>query len=305
MWTNEQSIETVASPEAIWRLWSDVAGWSEWIADIEHIEISGPFAAGRPISATSWCAPSTASSGSKATATGSSTGWRSAVRQPIAWAPTWVLRSAAISRRPSPRSSSTPSADGTPPQPEPGVPALARHAALAASRGRGPSPPRSDPRAVRPARLHLVAERTGGVSDPGSPGSAGRHRHQDDLPGSPQPGEEGPRRPRGGPGRHPRETTAGHTTRGAARSPGDRCRRARRRRVLLRAVAGGRSRLSGPPRQPSRAEHDRLGDATGGGKTDEDTRDPGHDGCDSPATPRRTKRALLRAAREAPVRGRR
>ena len=52
MWTNEQSIETTASPEAIWRLWSDVAGWPEWNADIEHIEISGPFAAGSMISMT-------------------------------------------------------------------------------------------------------------------------------------------------------------------------------------------------------------------------------------------------------------
>jgi uncharacterized protein YndB with AHSA1/START domain len=52
MWTNEQSIETSASPEAIWRLWSDVAGWPEWNADIEHIEISGPFAAGSTISMT-------------------------------------------------------------------------------------------------------------------------------------------------------------------------------------------------------------------------------------------------------------
>lgn len=52
MWTNEQSIETVASPQAIWRLWSDVAGWPEWIADIEQIEISGPFAAGSTISMT-------------------------------------------------------------------------------------------------------------------------------------------------------------------------------------------------------------------------------------------------------------
>jgi uncharacterized protein YndB with AHSA1/START domain len=49
MWTNEQSIETAASPAAIWRLWSDVAGWPEWNADIEHIEISGPFAAGSTI----------------------------------------------------------------------------------------------------------------------------------------------------------------------------------------------------------------------------------------------------------------
>src|SRR4029450_9568756 len=52
MWINEQSIETAASPEAIWRLWSDVAGWPEWNADIEHIEISGPFAVGSTISMT-------------------------------------------------------------------------------------------------------------------------------------------------------------------------------------------------------------------------------------------------------------
>jgi hypothetical protein len=52
MWTNEHSIETAASPDAIWRLWSDVAGWPEWNADIEHIEISGPFAPGSTITMT-------------------------------------------------------------------------------------------------------------------------------------------------------------------------------------------------------------------------------------------------------------
>jgi polyketide cyclase/dehydrase/lipid transport protein len=52
MWTNEQSIETTASPAAIWRLWSNVSGWPEWNADIERIEISGPFAAGSTISMT-------------------------------------------------------------------------------------------------------------------------------------------------------------------------------------------------------------------------------------------------------------
>jgi Polyketide cyclase / dehydrase and lipid transport len=52
MWTNEHSIETTASPEAIWRLWSDVAGWPDWIADIEHIEIAGPFTAGSTITVT-------------------------------------------------------------------------------------------------------------------------------------------------------------------------------------------------------------------------------------------------------------
>jgi Polyketide cyclase / dehydrase and lipid transport len=52
MWATEHSIETSASPESIWRLWSDVATWSEWNADIERIEISGPFAAGSTIAMT-------------------------------------------------------------------------------------------------------------------------------------------------------------------------------------------------------------------------------------------------------------
>ncbi len=52
MWSNEQSIETTASPEAIWQLWSDVTGWPEWNADIAHIEISGPFATGSMITMT-------------------------------------------------------------------------------------------------------------------------------------------------------------------------------------------------------------------------------------------------------------
>jgi hypothetical protein len=52
MWANEQSIETDASANAIWRLWSDVAGWPEWNSDIEQIEISGPFAAGSTLSMT-------------------------------------------------------------------------------------------------------------------------------------------------------------------------------------------------------------------------------------------------------------
>jgi uncharacterized protein YndB with AHSA1/START domain len=52
MWTTEHSIETAASPEAIWRLWSDVRTWPEWNADIERIEISGPFATGSTIAMT-------------------------------------------------------------------------------------------------------------------------------------------------------------------------------------------------------------------------------------------------------------
>jgi hypothetical protein len=45
-WNTEHSIETTAEPQAIWRLFSDVAGWKQWNAGIAHIEIEGPFAAG-------------------------------------------------------------------------------------------------------------------------------------------------------------------------------------------------------------------------------------------------------------------
>jgi hypothetical protein len=49
MWTSEHSIETTATPDAIWRLWTDVRGWPSWNRDIERIELAGPFAAGSTI----------------------------------------------------------------------------------------------------------------------------------------------------------------------------------------------------------------------------------------------------------------
>lgn len=49
MWTYEHSVETDAMPGAIWRLWADVESWGAWNADIESIQISGPFAAGAEI----------------------------------------------------------------------------------------------------------------------------------------------------------------------------------------------------------------------------------------------------------------
>jgi uncharacterized protein YndB with AHSA1/START domain len=52
MWATEHSVETAASPRAVWRLWADVARWPEWNGDIERIEISGPFAVGSTISMT-------------------------------------------------------------------------------------------------------------------------------------------------------------------------------------------------------------------------------------------------------------
>ena len=49
MWEYEHSIETNATPEAIWRLWSDVENWGAWNGEIEKIEINGPFAEGTRI----------------------------------------------------------------------------------------------------------------------------------------------------------------------------------------------------------------------------------------------------------------
>jgi hypothetical protein len=52
MWEYEHGIETTATPEAIWRLWADVANWGTWNAEIEKIEISGPFEVGARITMT-------------------------------------------------------------------------------------------------------------------------------------------------------------------------------------------------------------------------------------------------------------
>lgn len=49
MWDYEHSIETEAAPQDIWRLWADVENWGDWNAEIERIEINGPFAAGTTI----------------------------------------------------------------------------------------------------------------------------------------------------------------------------------------------------------------------------------------------------------------
>ncbi|MET4619836.1 hypothetical protein ABIE18_001272 [Arthrobacter sp. 2762] len=49
MWDYEHSIETTAAPEALWRLWADVENWGSWNAEIERVEIDGPFAEGSQI----------------------------------------------------------------------------------------------------------------------------------------------------------------------------------------------------------------------------------------------------------------
>jgi uncharacterized protein YndB with AHSA1/START domain len=53
MWSAEHSVETSASPEAIWRLWADVPGWPEWNADLARAELEGEFQAGSTIRMTS------------------------------------------------------------------------------------------------------------------------------------------------------------------------------------------------------------------------------------------------------------
>ena len=46
MWTASTSIDTTASPQALWRLFEDVAGWTKWNAGSERIALHGPFASG-------------------------------------------------------------------------------------------------------------------------------------------------------------------------------------------------------------------------------------------------------------------
>jgi hypothetical protein len=49
MWDYEHSVETTAAPQAIWQLWADVENWGSWNAEIERVEIDGPFAVGSQI----------------------------------------------------------------------------------------------------------------------------------------------------------------------------------------------------------------------------------------------------------------
>ncbi|MEA2636267.1 MAG: hypothetical protein QOH92_3034 [Chloroflexota bacterium] len=46
MWTYEHSIETDATPESIWPLYSDVPAWPRWDQGLEWVTLSAPFAAG-------------------------------------------------------------------------------------------------------------------------------------------------------------------------------------------------------------------------------------------------------------------
>ena len=46
MWEYEHSVETAATPKALWRHWSDMATWPQWNDGIETIDVEGPFEVG-------------------------------------------------------------------------------------------------------------------------------------------------------------------------------------------------------------------------------------------------------------------
>lgn len=39
----ERSMETVAPPDRVWRIWSDTATWPQWNPDVRAISLDGPF----------------------------------------------------------------------------------------------------------------------------------------------------------------------------------------------------------------------------------------------------------------------
>jgi uncharacterized protein YndB with AHSA1/START domain len=41
-----RSVTTKASPDQVWRIWSDVTTWPQWNPDIVSMKLDGPFASG-------------------------------------------------------------------------------------------------------------------------------------------------------------------------------------------------------------------------------------------------------------------
>ncbi len=46
MASNERSVETTASAQAVWKIWSDTSTWPEWNPDVKSMTLNGPFAVG-------------------------------------------------------------------------------------------------------------------------------------------------------------------------------------------------------------------------------------------------------------------
>jgi hypothetical protein len=45
----ERSVETTATPEAVWRCWTDVSGWPRWVSDFQWSRLVGQFEEGGTI----------------------------------------------------------------------------------------------------------------------------------------------------------------------------------------------------------------------------------------------------------------
>src|SRR5947207_10308350 len=43
---HERSLQTKASPEDVWRIWSDTSTWPDWNPDVTAISLEGAFASG-------------------------------------------------------------------------------------------------------------------------------------------------------------------------------------------------------------------------------------------------------------------
>jgi Polyketide cyclase / dehydrase and lipid transport len=49
IWEHEHTAETAASPEAVWRVLSDLDGWGSWDTSMEWVRLQGPFAVGSEV----------------------------------------------------------------------------------------------------------------------------------------------------------------------------------------------------------------------------------------------------------------
>jgi hypothetical protein len=46
MANNERTVETKASSQGVWKIWSDTSTWPQWNPDVQSMTLNGPFAAG-------------------------------------------------------------------------------------------------------------------------------------------------------------------------------------------------------------------------------------------------------------------
>jgi uncharacterized protein YndB with AHSA1/START domain len=46
MWSVEHTAHARASPETVWEVWADVAGWPRWNPTVKEVSLEGPFSEG-------------------------------------------------------------------------------------------------------------------------------------------------------------------------------------------------------------------------------------------------------------------